>query len=153
MLRKPALIITGVVLGLFIVVGVLWVPGHNRAGVHPALLAIEEPVMSLKAGFYFDGGTIALEIVDARGKAFAFFLPVEQRGNVSFYPNLVVGAYHRPVMEEAKQPLSEDSRRFLAMLIDKYADQGIDRHFCLEALRNSSRDKLRMWWYVETYDG
>ena len=38
MLRKPALIITGVVLGLFIVAGVLWIPGYNRRGVHPELL-------------------------------------------------------------------------------------------------------------------
>ena len=141
----------GVVLGLFIVRGVLWVPGVNRAGVHPALLAIKEPLRSATSYSYFDGGSVGLELVDASGKAFAFSLPVERPGEFPSYPVLVAGvrAYTLPGGE--KHPCSEDSRKFIAMLIDIYAERGVDRQFCLQRLRNAPLDVVRRWWFIKTY--
>ena len=150
MIRKPAIIVTGVVLGLFIVAGVLWIPGYDRAGVHPALLAIEEPLQSARGYYYFDGGSIGLELVDARGQPVAVALPVKRVGKDVTYPNLLVGTTHSSRPGGVSYPCSEDSRRFIAMLIDKYADEGIDRGFCLQHLRNAPLDVLRRIWYIHT---
>ena len=150
-MRKYALIIIGVVLGLFIVAGVLWVPGYDRAGVHPARLAIEEPLQSAKAHHYIGDGSQGLELVDARGKAHAFSLLPERRGGGSFFVGqMFLGVSHWSQPGGVHQPCSEDSQRYLAILIDKYAGEGFDRHFCLWRLRNAPLDRLRRWWYFKT---
>ena len=140
----------GVVFGLFIVAGVLWVPGYNRAGVHPELLAIEEPLQSATAHYYFDGGSIGLELVDARGQPVVLALPVKRMGEKVTYPQLLVGTTHSSRPGGVSYPCSEDSRRYMAMLIDKYAEEGVDRHFCLQQLRTAPLDVLRRIWYIHT---
>ena len=119
-MRKPCLIITGVVLGVFIIAGMLWVPGYNRAGVHPALLAIEEPLRHADAHYFLTGGTIAVGFVDARGQKFEFFLPPEYIGNEKTYQELVVGRFVGSRPDAVKHSCSEDSRKYVAMLLDKY---------------------------------
>ena len=119
--------------------------GLARRNVHPALLAIERPVTAAKAFFYFDGGSLGVRGVDAHGKAFAFSLPVEAKGKMAFYPDLVVGVSHCRSSGGVKYPCSDDSRKFIATLINKYADWGIDRYFCLQQLRDAPLDDLG-WW-------
>ena len=151
-MRKPALIITGVVLGLFIVAGVLWVPGYDRAGVHPELLAIKEPVGSVKVYNYFDGGTLGLEIVDAQDKSFAFFLTMDRRGKAGSYPEFAAG-YPDAFGEGglASYPCSVDSRRFFAALVANHAELGYERNVWLERLRHTPLDIFRRWWFEKSY--
>ena len=143
-MRKPALIITGVVLGLFIMAGVLWIPGYDRAGVHPKLLAFEEPIQQAWAD-NFPTGDLGVTIRDARSRYVPFYLKAEQEGESVFYPEFMIDG--TSVGEGVNYPLSKDSRMFLAGLIDKYAKQGQDRHDGLERLRDAPLDTLRRWWF------
>ena len=129
----------------------LRIPNYNIKGVHPALLVIKQPVSSATAHYYFDGGSIGLELIDSDGKSLAFALPVKKTNSSrQVYRELVTGVTHSSKSGGVTHPCSEDSRRFVAMLIDKYADQGIDRMLCLNHLRDAHIDRLRTWWFRRT---
>ena len=146
-MRKPALVITGVVLGLFIVAGVLWVPGYDRAGVHPELLAIEEPLQRADVSNGWEGG-VTMHLVDRRGNSSDIHLQAIKQGESVTYP--IFSAESSTLGKRVKHPCSVDSRRFLATLIDKYAKLGHDRHVALQSLRNAPLDALRRWWSKKT---
>ena len=146
-MRKRALIITGVVLGLLIVAGLLWTPGYNRAGVHPALLAIEEPLRHADARYILNGGTVVVGFVDARGQRFEFFLPPEFTGSEKTYPELVVGRWLGSRPDAVKHPCSEDSRKYVAMLLDKYMAPDSEKGLCVRELRNPLLERLGKWWF------
>ena len=147
---KPALIVTGVVLGLLIVAGLLWTPGYNRAGVHPTLLAIEEPLQSATA--YFDETGHYLSATDARGVEFHIYLPPDHKGSTLGYPREFVSSNSYPALTGGiRHTCSNDSRKFLAQLIDGYVLDTLDRHECLRRLRNAPFDALRRWWLEKTF--
>ncbi len=150
-MRKQTRIIIGVVLGLFIVAAVLWIPGYDRAGVHPELLAVEEPLQDAIASYFLDGGSIGLALVDARGQTSVFTLPVKDVGGEPTYPEIIVGVTDGRGRSGVNHPCSGDSHKFIAMLIDKYAESGRERENCLEVLRNAPRDRLRRCWFQLTH--
>ena len=146
MIEKKRLILWfGIILGLLVALIFLGlrVPRYNPAGVHPDLLALKEPFGSVKAFYYFDGGSIGVEILDAAGKDLRLALPVNHR-----YSRLFFGKTHLSERGAvvAEVPFSEDSKRFIAEIIDTYAERGADRNWALLYLRKAPVDRLRVWW-------
>ena len=146
MIEKKRLILWfGIILGLLVALIFLGlrVPRYNPAGVHPDLLALKEPFRSVKAGYYFDGGSIGVEIQDAEGKDLRLALPVDHR-----YSRLFFGKTHLSERGAVavEVPLSEDSKRFIAEIIDTHAERGWDRNWALFYFRKAPVDRFRVWW-------
>lgn len=128
------------------------VPGYNRAGVLPELLSLQTPMTLVKAHNYFDGGSIGVEITDAAGRSMLLALPCQKAGGPPpdgakrNYSRLFVGSLHISKPGGVLVECSEDSKRFIAELIDRHGQPGWDRNFVLFYLRHQPVDRWRVWW-------
>lgn len=81
---KKRLIIIAAGIGLLAILGVAWVyrpyPKPNLDRVHPRVRQLQEPLRSLRVGYYLDGGSISLNMVDAQGTALELAVPVWDDG-------------------------------------------------------------------------
>jgi len=147
-----AVVLLAAVLTALVWLLVFYLPGYDRARVHPDLLALKQPFSSVKAHYYFDGGSIGVELTDATGRKQRLALPCAvdgrpppngQKGN---YSRLLIGTLHHSRPGGVPVEFTEDSKRFIAEIIDKDVDQGWDRVWALNYLRHERLDRLRVWW-------
>ena len=72
-----------------------------------------------------------------------FEFTLRQRCSQSFASR---GTLHQSKPGGVPVEFTEDSKRFIAEIIDKDADQGWDRVWALYSLRHERVDRLRVWW-------
>jgi len=85
--------------GLLIAIGVAWIyrpyEKPNMDKVHPRVRDLKEPLRTLHVGYYLDGGSISLRIVDAGGTKLNIAIPAwgdgKEYGEVYFDT-----LYHKP---------------------------------------------------------
>jgi len=122
-------------------------PGYDLQQVHPELRTLQEPCVRARASYFFDGGSIGLEIVDGSGRNLKLALPTNGMDEANrSYPRLFLGAVHSTKPGAVEVPCTEDSRRFIAHLIDRYAERNFDRDHCLYYLRGTPADRIKIWW-------
>jgi len=113
-LSVAVLILAG---GLFIV----FQPGpkYDIQQVHPRLRILQQPFQSVKAFFFWDGGSIGFEIVDRDGRREQFAIPA-YLGESNHYTTVFVGAIHarKPGAVEIAQP--EQTKRMLICILRDY---------------------------------
>ena len=128
------------------------VPGYNRAGVLPELLSLQTPMTLVKAHNYFDGGSIGVEITDAAGRSMLLALPCQKAGGpppngaMGNYSRLFIGTLHLSKPGGVPVECSEDTKQFIADLVDRYGQSGCNRNSVLYYLRHKPVDRLRKWW-------
>jgi len=122
-------------------------PAPDRSHVDPALLGLVPPFTTFKTLYYQDGGSIGVRLVDSRGKAQAFALPVESDHT---YPRLFVGAIHTIKPGAVEIPFSRDTRRLLVSWIETHRSSADSSDLALLYLRGSPRDYARLGGSVFT---
>src|SRR5262245_49951689 len=87
-------------------------PSYDIKRVEPRLLALETPYQSVTTSFFWDGGSMGIEIVDRNGKHEMFAIP-SHLGEPEHYTKVFVGAIYdrRPNAVEVSDP--EDTKRML----------------------------------------
>jgi len=77
---KRRLKITAAVLSALAVLAVAWVyrpySKPDLARVHPRVRQLQEPLRSVHVGYYLDGGSISLHLIDAKGTELELAVPV-----------------------------------------------------------------------------
>jgi hypothetical protein len=113
--------------------------------VHPRVQALQQPYQRVTADYYLDGGSVGIEIVDRDGQKLDLAIPIyDGPGDMRTYHRLYVGARYSSHTNAVEVVFTEDTKRYLADVIGRYA-MGPDRDSALLALRGSSRD------YVDVY--
>jgi hypothetical protein len=137
--------------GLLIAIGVAWIyrpyekPKLDK--VHPRVRDLQEPLRTLQVGYYLDGGSISLHIVDAGGTNLNISIPAwgdgKEYGEVYFDT-----LYHKPDAAGMKvESPSQTALRLLELLrqqrpYDDMTDLGIAK------LSGRSRDDIRFFIHL-----
>jgi hypothetical protein len=137
--------------GLLIAMGVAWIyrpyEKPNMDKVHPRVRDLKEPLLTLQVGFYLDGGSISLRIVDAGGTKLNIAMPVwgdgKEYGEVYFDT-----LYHKPdAMGMKVESPSQTVLRLQELLrqqrpYDHMTDLGLAK------LSGRSRDDIRFFIHL-----
>ena len=120
----------------------------DPALVEPRLVALREPFQRVKSFYYYDGGSIGLEIADADGKIEQFAIP-SHLGSSIRYQRVFVGADYdsRPTAIEVENP--EATKQALLVILSKYgkADPALDwATYCLTDGESASLKVLWNTW-------
>jgi len=146
--RIPMLHKKAILLGVLVLIAAmaLWcvrpTPTYDIAQVHSRLRALQQPYQSVKTGYYADGGSIGIEIVDRDGRREQFAIPAHL-GDTNRYTKVYVGALHdrKPEAIEIVQP--EHTRRMLVCILHDNPKRTAWDDYCLMALRGSPVDYAR----------
>ncbi len=118
---------------------------YDLARVHPSIRNLQQPYQSVTAGYYLDGGSVGMKIIDANGQKLELAIPIyDGPGDPRTYHRLYLGAQYSTRTNAVEVPFTEDTKRYLADVIGRYA-AGPDRDCALIALRGLPRD------YVDVY--
>jgi hypothetical protein len=121
--------------------------------VHPVIRELREPFRDVWAGYYLDGGSVAVHVVDADGRDVALVFPVEEwevdDGRVEVaYEKMFLGQISDPNRVEA--PFTQDSMNRAIEIVDEfgvsYTPEGFERMVHLGAYRQYPRDFMRAAW-------
>ena len=139
-------LILGVCVLASVVTAILaWPTAHyDVSRVHPSLRELATPYRSVFTGYYLDGGSIGITIVDREGRKLLLALPVSSEGGRS-YPRLFIGAKHARETNAVEVVLSEDTRRMLISIIEQHQSAADSGDIALVALRGSPRDYVRIY--------
>lgn len=137
-------------ISLAVIIPAVWIPlrppSYDPSNIHEVLKNVRLPCQWAKASYFFDGGSIGVELVDAESKNLKLALPVGNiEGDHKTYPRLFTGTVHTSKPGGVEVPCGKDDRLFIANLIENYAEAGFDRDFSLLYLRGAPRDRLRLW--------
>jgi hypothetical protein len=100
------------------------------------------PFTTCRTDYYLDGGSIGIRLVDSKGQAEEFALPVS--GTYwHTYPKLFVGAMYAGQPGAVEIPFSKDTRRMLVSWIEAYHGPGDNSGLALLDLRGSPLDCAR----------
>jgi len=118
---KKIIFLSGVVL---IVAGVLFivfqpVPKYDIQQVHPRLRILQQPFQSVKAFFFWDGGSIGIEIVDRDGRREEFAIP-SHLGENDHYTKVFVGAIYDQKSGAVEIAQPEQTKRMLICILRDY---------------------------------
>lgn len=137
-------------ISLAVIIPAAWIslraPDCDPSKIHEVLKNVRLPCQWAKASFFFDGGSIGVELVDAKGQNLKLALPVGgmEEGHRT-YPRLFTGTVHTSKPGGVESPCGKDDRLFISQLIENEAEAGFDRNFSLLYLRGAPRDRLRLW--------
>lgn len=142
-MRKKVVIICCLVA---VVAVVFWflrpAPRYDIQRVDSRLRALQQPYRSVKTGYYMDGGSIGIEIVDRDDRTEQFAIP-SHLGDANRYTQVFVGAMHdrTPGAVEIAEP--EHTRRMLICILQDYPNRTAWDDFALMALRRRPVDSAR----------
>lgn len=113
-------------------------PNYDITHVEPRLKALQQPYQSVKFGYYMDGGSIGIEIVDHNGRREQFAIP-SHLGDTNRYTKVFVGAMydHKPNAVEITEP--EHTKRMLIHILASMPRTPWDDYY-LMALRHRPVD-------------
>lgn len=116
--------------------------GHfDRSHVHADFRSLREPFRHVEAAFYLDGGSIRTSIVDAEGQVMHIMFPSSLEPDTgNRYDRIFVGAPYWRDTNAVEIPYTYDSRLYVADVISRYADPGVERDISLIALRGAPKD-------------
>lgn len=117
-------------------------PHYDIGVVHPRLRALQQPYQSVKTAYYWDGGSIGIEITDRDGHREQFAIP-SHLGDSNRYTKVFVGAMHdgKPDALEIAQP--EHTKRMLICVLKDYPNRTARDDLSLMALRRHPVDFAR----------
>ena len=117
-------------------------PSYDIQRVDSRLRALQQPYRSVKTGYYMDGGSIGIEIVDRDGRMEQFAIP-SHLGDTNRYTKVFVGAMHdrKPGAIEITEP--EHTKRMLVCILQDYPNRTAWDDFALMALRRHPVDFAR----------
>ena len=123
----------------------LWpAAGYDLSRVHPKLRELSAPYQSVKTGYYLDGGSISVTIVDRDGRKLELALPVSGKNGRISYPQLFIGGIHVSKTNTVEVEFTEDTRRMLIATIEEHRTTTDDSDIALIRLRGASRDYARI---------
>lgn len=137
-MKKRRLLITFLVAALLLAASLLLFWNHyDLSKVQPDLRVLNRPFQRVLAYYYFDGGSIGVEILDRDGTRCALRLP-EFYSSVddTKYTSIYIGATSIP-KGASPRPLDIDTKRFLIEVIDG-SEPGLDRDSALRSLREDT---------------
>ena len=145
---KVAIAASALAFGLLIAVFCWPTPDYDLERVHPSLRSLARPYRSVETGYYLDGGSIGITIVDAKGQVLELALPVEDGSwyPAGWYPQLFIGATTENSPGAVEVDFSEDTRAMLFAIIEEYDSSADDSLAALIAFRASPRDLARGVW-------
>jgi len=141
---RKKLIISVLLLVILLAVALLWpTAGYDISQVHPSLRELAAPYQSVSTGYYLDGGSIGITIVDRDALRLELAVPVSSDGGRR-YPRLFIGATHASATGAVEVAYNEDTRRMLIAIVEDYRASGSDTDIALVALRGAPRDYARI---------
>ena len=123
-------------------------PRFAPDGVDPRVAGMRRPFKQVVVGYYLDGGSIGIQVVDRAGLPNSFSLPVEKSGD-HIYKTLVAGTMWVtktnlfPAVELDKKTWS-----YLCRIIELQTQPDANGTLALLYLRGAPRDYLRWGWRV-----
>ena len=117
--------------------------------VDTRLRALQQPYQSVIAGYYLDGGSIGIGIVDRDGHREAFALPCDDLGATNSYDRVFVGAAHANWAGATEIAEAEHTKRMLVCILRDYPNRTSWDDYCLMKLRGHpvdfARDLIHKW--------
>jgi hypothetical protein len=145
---RKTLIVSIVCFAILAVAALLWpTASYDLNRVHPSLRQLATPYQSVGTGYYLDGGSIAVVIVDRDGRRLLLALPVSYESGRK-YPQLFMGATHTSKTGAVEVAFSEDTRRMLISVMEDHRLSPGDNDLALVSLRGAPRDHARLWSHV-----
>ena len=141
-MRKKRAIALGV--GLFVITCLgFWFfrpsPAYDLTRVEPRLRSLQTPYRSVTTGYYMDGGSIGIEIVDGTGQREQFAIPAHL-GDTNRYGRVFVGAMHDRKPGATEVADSENTKRMLIQILAATSGRSPHDDYCLMALRRRPSD-------------
>jgi hypothetical protein len=146
-MRKKLIIAGLAFIYLFVALWFWPSPAPDRKKVDPALLALVPPFSKFQTSYYMDGGSIGIRLVDSRGRAQSFALPVDSDHS---YPRLFVGAPHVSEPGTVEIPFNTDTRRLLISWMEEHRNPADSSDLALLYLRGNLRDYVRLGGHAAT---
>jgi hypothetical protein len=132
---------------LVVAIAALWLASARRrptsALVEPRLVALEQPFERVSACYYLDGGSVGVEIVDARGRCEQFAIPCHM-GSDERYERVFVGALYDDKPGAVQVADSYATKQELAYLLAKYSNGDPYTDLALAMLSGRPDDYLRV---------
>ena len=122
-------------------------PSHDLNRVEPRLRALQQPYQSVKTSYYFDGGSVGVEIVDREGKREQFAIPAHL-GETGQYTKVFVGAMYDRKPSAVEVSDSEQTKRMLIHVLESMPQRTSDDDVCLRVLRRRPNDYLYWYWQL-----
>lgn len=153
MLRRCAYVLAVVVLAAGIVAWFWPNAGYDPDRVHPVLRELREPFREVQAGYYLDGGSVSVRVVDATGREVNVVFKVEWHDRddgrlLISYEKMFLGDINDPNRVEV--PFTQDSMNRALEIVDEfpigYTREGFERVNTLGAYRHYPRDFMRLVW-------
>jgi hypothetical protein len=134
-MKWKRLLVTCFIAGLLIAISLLLFGRfYVRSGVHPDLRSLNLPLQRIRAHYYFDGGSLGMELVDRDGKRIELSIPHwHTADDDTFYKYIYVGAKYMP-KGAAVTPLNIHTKRFLIEMLEETSPER-ESKIALNALR------------------
>ena len=137
---------------LIVVVVLLWIirppSSYNRSRVDKRLTSLEEPFKEVSAGYYQDGGSVSIKIVDKNDTLLKVALPV-----IDFdrsYDRVYFGVYHHSKLKEGSDARAENPAETKLMLEDilyRYSSGNLMSDIALSEIRGRVIDEIRFMYH------
>ena len=118
--------------------------GYDINQVHPSLRELKTPYQSVNAGYYLDGGSISITIIDRDTRKLELALPVSSERKDRTYPRLFIGAKHMSNTGAAEVAFSDNTRLMLIAAVEEHLQPTNYNDLVLVDLRGAPRDHARM---------
>ncbi len=117
--------------------------------VHPRVRDLQEPLQSLRVGYFLDGGSISINMVDARGTNLQFAVPSWHDGGV--HKSLFIDTLYHDTNAPGVQ-ISEPAHtaRHLQAVLHRHVEKIPSVDFPLAIWRNRTRGFMRVLWRKAT---
>jgi hypothetical protein len=143
-MRKKLFIAFALVITSVVVVLAWPTAGYDISRVHPSLSELATPYQSVSTGYFADGGSISITIVDRAGRRLEMALPVSSDHGRS-YPQHFIGATHISESGAVEIAFTDDTRRMLISIIEDHRSARDCSNLALISLRGALRDHARIF--------
>lgn len=116
-----------------------WVPTYEVGKLHPLLRQLKEPCDRVDAGYYLDGGSVDICVVDALGKEVTYSIPCG-----SDYKELYLCRIDEVEKTSPEKEFTDDTRAKLCELLERHATDANYNVQALILLRGYPRDYVGM---------
>jgi len=138
------LVISVLLLAILVAAVLLWpTAGYDISKVHSSLRELVTPYQSVSTGYYLDGGSIGITIIDRDARRGEFAWPVSSERGRSC-PKLFIGATHSSKTGPVEVAFSGDTRRMLISAIEHHRTSDDSSDIALASLRGAPRDYARI---------
>jgi hypothetical protein len=114
-------------------------PRYDVDRVNPRLRSLQKPYQNVKTGYYLDGGSIGIEIVDRAGTREQFCLPAHL-GDTNPYTRVFVGAMYDRKSGAVEILEPEHTKRMLIQILASAQKRTAEDDLCLMMLRRRPSD-------------